>query len=252
MLFILGIFMALVFQLGPKTKYGESEQNPAFWLRVFLVLKDGNTNVSWKNDVKGNVESNYTLTTGDIRIWLRYCMSFLINGVGFHILVHALPLQVAAQSSLTGVVFRAVGMMYLVDLDDTPGYKLTIGNRDNTDCNILESGNMRCINKAIDEARTNGYTLTIVKNDTMPITNTDYKKLEDVDMIRSHTIPITNTDYKKLEDVDMIPIDKTEPQDARTLSIDKAIDDARDVLKRLEGLAKAEEERHEHTQQVPH
>ena len=48
----------------------------------------------------------------------------------------------------------------------------------------------------------------------------------------------------------MIPIDKTEPQDARTSSIDKAIDDARDVLKRLEGLAKAEEERHEHTQQV--
>lgn len=53
-------------------------------------------------------------------------MSFLINGVGYHILVHALPIQVASQSSLTGVVFRAVGMMYLVDLDDTPGYKLTV------------------------------------------------------------------------------------------------------------------------------
>lgn len=53
-------------------------------------------------------------------------MSYLINGVGFHILVHALPIQVAAQSSFTSVVFRAVGMMYLVDLDDTPGYTLTI------------------------------------------------------------------------------------------------------------------------------
>lgn len=57
-------------------------------------------------------------------------MSFIINGVGFHILVHALPIQVAAQSSLTGVVFRAVGMLYLVDLDDTPGYTLTFTDHD--------------------------------------------------------------------------------------------------------------------------
>jgi hypothetical protein len=35
-------------------------------------------------------------------------------------------IQVTSQSSLTGVVFRAVGMMYLVDLDDTPGYTLII------------------------------------------------------------------------------------------------------------------------------
>ncbi len=53
-------------------------------------------------------------------------MSFLINGVGYHILVHALPVQVAQQGTLTGVVIRAVGMMYLVDMDDTPGYKLTV------------------------------------------------------------------------------------------------------------------------------
>lgn len=53
-------------------------------------------------------------------------MSFLVNGVGFHILVHALPIQVAAQSTLTSVALRAVGMMYLADLDDTPGYTLTI------------------------------------------------------------------------------------------------------------------------------
>jgi hypothetical protein len=53
-------------------------------------------------------------------------MSFIINGVGFHILVSALPVQVAGQGSLTGVVFRAVGMLYLVDLDDTPGFTLTI------------------------------------------------------------------------------------------------------------------------------
>jgi hypothetical protein len=53
-------------------------------------------------------------------------MSFVINGLGYHLLVHALPVQVAQQSSLTGFVLRAVGMMYLVDMDDTPGHKLTI------------------------------------------------------------------------------------------------------------------------------
>ena len=53
-------------------------------------------------------------------------MSFLINGIGYHVLVHALPLQGAQQSSLTSFVLRSVGMIYLVDLDDTPGYKLTI------------------------------------------------------------------------------------------------------------------------------
>mmetsp|Transcript_32430 Transcript_32430/g.38752 ORF Transcript_32430/g.38752 Transcript_32430/m.38752 type:complete len:372 (+) Transcript_32430:71-1186(+) len=125
--FILGIFMALVFQLGPKTKFGESEQNPYYWLRLFLVLKKEETWISWNNDMKGIDEDN-KLHAGDIRVWIRYFMSFLINGVGFHILVHALPLQVASQSSLTGVVFRAIGMMYLVDLDDTPGYTLTIND----------------------------------------------------------------------------------------------------------------------------
>jgi len=53
-------------------------------------------------------------------------MSFLINGIGYHILVHALPLQGAQQSSFTSFVLRSVGMIYLVDLDDTPGYKLTV------------------------------------------------------------------------------------------------------------------------------
>ena len=60
------------------------------------------------------------------RIWGRFLMSFLINGIGYHVLVHALPLQGAQQSSLTSFVLRSVGMIYLVDLDDTPGYKLTI------------------------------------------------------------------------------------------------------------------------------
>merc|ERR1719491_1444691 len=90
------------------------------------------------------------LHAGDIRVMLRFFLSFLINGVGFHILVHALPLQVAAQSSLTGVVFRAVGMMYLVDLDDTPGYKLTITKAGSE--NVKDSEELS-IKQAINKAR---------------------------------------------------------------------------------------------------
>jgi len=58
-------------------------------------------------------------------------MSFMVNGVGFHILVHALPIQVAAQSTFLMVVFRSVGMMHLVDMDDTTGYMLRLeeGNK---------------------------------------------------------------------------------------------------------------------------
>jgi hypothetical protein len=121
----LGIFMACVFLLGPKTAFGQSEQNPAYWLRLLLYSKQTGTQATW-NDPNKEQLCQRLLKPSDLRLWLRFFMSFLINGVGFHILVHALPIQVAAQSSLTGVVFRAVGMMYLVDLDDTPGYKITL------------------------------------------------------------------------------------------------------------------------------
>ncbi len=117
--------MACVFLLGPKTNYGESEQNPAYWLQLFLATKQCGAKVTWYDPVKDR-QNERCLSMRDWVAWVRFFMSFLINGVGFHILVHALPIQVAAQSTLTGVVFRAVGMMYLVDLDDTPGYTLTI------------------------------------------------------------------------------------------------------------------------------
>lgn len=46
-------------------------------------------------------------------------LTFVCFYEGYHILVHALPIQVAAQSTFGGVVGRAVGMMYIVDLDNT-------------------------------------------------------------------------------------------------------------------------------------
>jgi hypothetical protein len=107
--------MACVFLLGPKTAFGQSEQNPAYWLRLLLYSKQQGTQATW-NDPNKDQLCQRLLKPSDLRLWIRFFMSFVINGVGFHILVHALPIQVAAQSSLTGVVFRAVGMMYLVDL----------------------------------------------------------------------------------------------------------------------------------------
>jgi len=95
----LGYFMATVFQLGPKNNYGESKQIPAYWLQLFLVINASETRVTWKNNMKRNKEIEYAFNTGDIRVWLRYIMSVLVNGVSFHMLVHALPLQVACQSS---------------------------------------------------------------------------------------------------------------------------------------------------------
>ncbi|KAI2493623.1 hypothetical protein MHU86_20911 [Fragilaria crotonensis] len=38
-LYVLGIFMACVYILGPKTSFGQSEQNPAFWLQLLLISK---------------------------------------------------------------------------------------------------------------------------------------------------------------------------------------------------------------------
>mmetsp|Transcript_26611 Transcript_26611/g.44409 ORF Transcript_26611/g.44409 Transcript_26611/m.44409 type:complete len:425 (+) Transcript_26611:321-1595(+) len=123
--YVLGIFMACVFLLGPKTSFGQSEQNPAYWLQLLLAAKKTGAQCTWYDPVADKHKTRI-LSPNDYKVWARFFMSFLINGVGFHILVHALPIQVATQSSLTGVVFRAVGMMYLVDLDDTPGYTLRI------------------------------------------------------------------------------------------------------------------------------
>jgi hypothetical protein len=153
--YIMGIFQACVYLLGPKTNYGQSEQNPGFWLILLLASKKRGARLFWENPVKdasfsrrhrtlkdsnGNVvlddEGNpkmyhsRDLHKNDLHMWCRFFMSYLVNGVGFHILVHTLPVQVAAQSSFTGVVFRAVGMLYLVDLDDTKGFKLIITEKD--------------------------------------------------------------------------------------------------------------------------
>lgn len=115
LIYLLGIFMQCVYLLGPKTNFGTSEQNPHFWLQLLLSSKTTGVKCKWIDDATGE-ERERQLWPSDFRLWLRFLMSYLINGVGFHILIHALPVQVAGQSSLTGVVFRSVGLVYIVDL----------------------------------------------------------------------------------------------------------------------------------------
>ena len=158
----MGIFQACVYLLGPKTSFGQSEQNPEFWLILLLASKKNGARLLWENPVKDpsfsqnpgtlrDSNGNFImdgdkpklfhqklLNPSDAAMWGRFFMSYLVNGVAFHILVHALPIQVASQSSFTGVVFRAVGMLYLVDLDDSKGFKLIIAEKDDDEAKKVE------------------------------------------------------------------------------------------------------------------
>lgn len=142
-LYLLGTFMACVFYVGPRNSYGKKEQNPTYWLKLFLLSKEstsdsGDSGGSGNNSLKfqwydAASERQRELVLEDSymwRIWLRFIMSFLINGFGFLLLLHVLPIQVAGQGNAIGVVFRAVGMIYLVDLDDTAGNVMTLVKED--------------------------------------------------------------------------------------------------------------------------
>jgi hypothetical protein len=143
LVYVLGILMQCVFLLGPKTHFGTSEQNPHFWLQLLLAAKKYGCQCSWES-VEDGVTHTRVLRAGDWNLWFRFLLSFLINGVGFHVLVHALPIQVAGQSNLTAIVGRAIGMMYLVDLDDAPGTALK----------LMEYSNETETEAAVDLAKT--------------------------------------------------------------------------------------------------
>ena len=124
-IYILGIFMSIVYLVGPKTSFGQSKENPHYWVQLLLIAKLTGATCSWHNPVEG-IDKTIQLRPGDRRIWIRFVLSFLINGYAFHVLVHLLPIQVASESSWTSVVFRNVGMMFLIDMDATPSVTLTL------------------------------------------------------------------------------------------------------------------------------
>jgi hypothetical protein len=138
-LYLIGTFMACVFFIGPRNAYGQKEQNPTFWLKLFLMSKERASVLSWKDSVTEQTHS-FVLRRNDWRIWLRFLLSFLVNGVGFHVLVHLLPIQVAGQSTIIGVVFRAIGMIYLADLDDSDGFQMTLVSSDGSNTGDLANG----------------------------------------------------------------------------------------------------------------
>jgi len=123
--YVLGTVMACVFLVGPKTGFGQSEGSPVYWIHVFLAAKNTGATIKWYDPVKNKWHERVWTSRG-VRVWLRFIMTFLINGYGFHMLLHSLPLQVSSQESLTGIVAKAIGMMYLVDLDDSVGKEITI------------------------------------------------------------------------------------------------------------------------------
>eukprot|EP00593_Proboscia_inermis_P005886 CAMPEP_0171301852 /NCGR_PEP_ID=MMETSP0816-20121228/11101_1 /TAXON_ID=420281 /ORGANISM="Proboscia inermis, Strain CCAP1064/1" /LENGTH=264 /DNA_ID=CAMNT_0011779773 /DNA_START=412 /DNA_END=1206 /DNA_ORIENTATION=- len=123
--YVLGTIMACVFLVGPKTGFGQSEGSPVYWIHVFLAAKNTGATIGWVDPVKNHPHKRFLSRRG-FRVWLRFIMTFVINGYGFHMLLHALPLQVSSQTTLTGIVTRAIGMMYLVDLDDSVGKEFTI------------------------------------------------------------------------------------------------------------------------------
>jgi hypothetical protein len=130
-LYYLGTFMACVFYVGPLNSYGKKEHDPVFWLKLFVLSKRpmagaGRVVLSWPHPVLSNQTMTMQLRRNDVRIWTRFFMSLLINSVCFHFLLNVLPVQIASKSSIMGIVFSSVGMIYLVDLDDTSGQPLTV------------------------------------------------------------------------------------------------------------------------------
>lgn len=124
-LYILGTFMACVFYVGPLNSYGKKEHDPVFWLKLFLMAKQSRSVISWTDAATEQVQM-MNLRRNDLRIWLRCFMSFYVNSMCFHFLLHVLPIQIASKAAIISVVFSSVGMIYLVDLDDTSGATMTL------------------------------------------------------------------------------------------------------------------------------
>jgi hypothetical protein len=173
-LYAVGTFMAFVFYIGPKNSYGQKKQNPTFWLRLFLLTKKEEattttttttktkTTLTWKSEATDKART-IVLVPNDSRIWMRFLMSFWINGFGFLTLLHALPIQIASQSSMLGIVFRAVGMIFLVDMDDVKGQAMTVVENNNNNTTSV---------KAQEEEEDEDYEKTITPTTTTMTTTT--------------------------------------------------------------------------------
>jgi len=135
-LYVLGIFLQCVYLVGPKTGFGQSQQNPVYWLCLSLANKNCAASLS-SSIAREHGKNTIRLREKDWKINLRLFASYIINGLGFRLLLHTLPIQIAFQSSILGIVFRSVGMIFLVNLDDSKGVKLQLMEPNNS----TEEGN---------------------------------------------------------------------------------------------------------------
>jgi len=126
LLFILGMLLQNVYLLGPNGGFGKSQQDPGFWLVALLSVKnDAGSSYSWKS-VRGLAsfgEQNVVIqcSKNDIRIWFRLLVDTIINGFGYRVLFHSLPILLASRPTVRLVVFIAIGVLYIARLDDAHG-----------------------------------------------------------------------------------------------------------------------------------
>ena len=79
--YIVGIFMACVFMLGPRSAFGQSAQNPAYWINLLVSTKLKGAKLTWFDPIKNKTYEHF-LHQHDPIIWFRFWLSFLINGIG--------------------------------------------------------------------------------------------------------------------------------------------------------------------------
>jgi len=131
LLYVLGIFVMNVYILGPGNNFGNSQQNPAFWLAVLLANKRGKSTISWREQHGlGMAGGHFTVSAWkrhDYRMWCRFICSTWVNGFCFRLLLHSLPIQLATKPNLLSVIRQSLGVIWIAGLDDAPkGIKLTV------------------------------------------------------------------------------------------------------------------------------
>jgi hypothetical protein len=166
-MYVLGILMKSVYIVGPRSSFGTSKQHPHYWMQALICAKQPGAHVTWFDAYYKLTRQASLQSPGHSKLWIRFLMSYLINGFGFHVLVHALPIQVAGQSSLTAIVLRAVGMLYLVDLDDSSETVLTLregsGNAvENTAMATRGSGGSHGYYEEMDQLKPNTVNTTAI------------------------------------------------------------------------------------------
>jgi hypothetical protein len=87
-------------------------------MQLLIAARTPGATYTWYDPV--NRESHTRRLGGTWLSWLRilvpFFMSFLINAIGYNLLLLSIPVQVSATSTIKGIAGRAKGILWLVDL----------------------------------------------------------------------------------------------------------------------------------------